>query len=161
MDDTTKIEEEIQDGEIVEEAPAKKVEDGQAIVLLNLESMIKGNISQIDKLTEEMKKQKEMLDSVFENDATYTEHAKQAKEAARIKTATKNEILKRPDVAHIFEKVKSAKAEISELQDGLSSYLQEFQRMSGVNEIEGEDGLVREIVYTAKLVKRNSKVNYS
>lgn len=147
----------VSEGEIVEEAPTQAAQDGQGIVLLNLESMIKSNISRIDKLTEELKAQNEMLASVFENDEVFKQHAEAAKEASRIKTNTKNEILKRPDVAHVNEKVKGLRAEISELKESQSSYLQEFQRLSGSNEIEGEDGQVREIVYNAKLVKRGNQ----
>ena len=47
------------------------------------------------------------------------------------------------------------KSEQSELKTGLSDYLREYQRLSGSNEIEGEDGEVREIVYVAKLVKKS------
>lgn len=155
MDEDTNITNEtVSEGEIVEETPTQAATDGQGIVLLNLESMIKSNISRIDKITEELKAQNEMLASVFENDEIYKQHAEAAKEASRVKTNTKNEILKRPDVAHVNEKVKGLRSEISELKESQSSYLQEFQRLSGSNEIEGEDGQVREIVYNAKLIKK-------
>lgn len=155
MDDNINSTDTISEGEIVEETPSSTVGDGQAIVLQNLEGMIKSNISQIDKLAQDLKTQNEMLTSIFENDETYKAHAAAAKEASRVKTGTKNEILKRADVAHVNEKVKGLRAEIAELKDAQSSYLQEFARMSGSNEIEGEDGEVREIVYTARLIKRN------
>jgi len=46
---------------------------------------------------------------------------------------------------------------LKDLQNALSDYLREYQRLSGSNEIEGDDGEVREIVYVAKLVKRTSR----
>lgn len=158
MDDQN-TQDQIQEGEVIDAAVDNNtsIENGEAIVLQNLESLIKGNISQLDKLSDELKKHKEMIDSVFENDSTFKAHADAAKEAARVKTATKNEILKRPEVSHVNEKMKDVKSEIQEIRDSLSSYLQEYQRLSGSSEIEGEDGQVRQIVYTAKLIKRSSR----
>lgn len=130
---------------------------GDAMMLLRIEEMIKTHITQIDQLQEKITEHKEMLDDVFTNEPTYQEHEKAAKEAARIKSNTKQQILKRPDVANLAEKLKALKIEKSELQGGLSDYLREYQRLSGSREIEGEDGEIREIVYTAKLVKKNSQ----
>lgn len=134
----------------VSEAP----KDGE--VLINMEGMIKNYIASIDKLSDEAKKLKEMLDDIFANDPVYQEHLEKAKEATKLKTATKLQILKQPQAADLNEKIKSLKSQIKESQESLSDYLQEYQRMSGVNEIEGEDGEVREIIYTAKLVKKSS-----
>lgn len=158
MDDQNN-QDQVQEGEVLEVTDEKNptVQNGEAIVLQNLESLIKGNISQVDKLTSELRQHKEMIDSVFDNDSTYKAHSDAAKEAARIKAATKNEILKRPEVSHVNEKMKAVKSEMQEIKDSLSSYLQEYQRLSGSNEIEGEDGQLRQIVYTAKLIKSSSR----
>lgn len=125
-------------------------------ILLNMESLIKGHISTIDKLSEEAKKLKDMLDDIFANDPTFQEHDKLAKEAAKVKTGTKQQILKQPQAADLDKKVKELKSELKENRASLSDYLQEYARMSGVNEIEGDDGEVREIVYSAKLIKKSS-----
>lgn len=141
-------------GEVVSET---QDDTGGAVVLQNLESMIKSHISRIDKIKEENKKFKEMLDSIFENDSVYKDHAEKAKEAAKVKSQTKQQILKQPQAADLNDKIKGSRGELKELQTALSDYLKEFQRMSGVNEIEDEDGTVREIVYVAKLVKRSKR----
>lgn len=125
-------------------------------ILINMESLIKGHISTIDKLADEAGKLKDMLDDIFANDPTYQEHDKAAKEAAKVKSNTKKQILKQPQAADLDRKIKDLKSEIKENKVSLSDYLQEYARMSGVNEIEGEDGEVREIVYTAKLIKKSS-----
>lgn len=125
-------------------------------ILLNMESLIKGHISTIDKLTEEAKKLKEMLDDIFSNDPTYQEHDKIAKEAAKVKQNTRKQILKQPQAADLDKKIKELRSEIKENKASLSDYLQEYARMSGANEIEGDDGEVREIIYTAKLIKKSS-----
>lgn len=125
-------------------------------ILINMESLIKGHVSTIDKLTIEAKKLKEMLDDIFSNDPTFQEHDKAAKEAGRVKQNTKAQILKQPQAADLDKKVKELKSELKENQASLSDYLQEYARMSGVNEIEGDDGEVREIIYSAKLIKKSS-----
>lgn len=139
-----------------EESEVPQSGNNDAVLLLRIEEMIKTHISQIDQLQEQATKFKEMIDDIFTNDETFQEHDKIAKEAARVRSKTKSEIMKRSDVADLADKMKSLKSEKAELQGGLSDYLREYQRLSGSNEIEGEDGQVREIVYTAKLIKKSA-----
>lgn len=126
-----------------------------ATLLLRIEEMIKTHISQIDELQEQISKHQDMVNDIFANDATFQEHDKAAKEASRIRSNTKQQITKRPDVADLSNKIKDLKSEKNDLQQGLSDYLREYQRLSGSNEIEGDDGQIREIIYTAKLVKKS------
>ncbi len=141
----------VQDAQIVEDAKP------DATVLLDLETLIKTHISGIDSRKEELKKLKEMLSGIFTNDPTYTEHEKLAKEANKVKSATKSQLLKAPNAADLANKIKTLITEAKEMDGALSDYLREYQRLSGSNEIEGDDGQVREIVYVAKLVKKSSR----
>lgn len=131
--------------------------NNDAVLLSRIEEMIKTHLSQIGELQEQITKHRDMVNDIFANDETYQEHDKGAKEAARIRSNTKKEIMKRLDVAELANKLKSLKSEQGELKTGLSDYLREYQRLSGSNQIEGEDGEMREIVFVAKLVKRSSK----
>lgn len=124
-------------------------------VLINMESMIKTHVTAIDKLQIDLKKHKELLEDIFNNDPTYQQHNEKAKEATKIKQATRAEILKKPQAGELDHKIKELKSQLKENQGALSDYLQEYQRLSGVNEIEGEDGEMREIIYTAKLIKKS------
>ena len=142
------------EGETVEESPG--TDNSSSQILLNMEGLIKNHITTIDKLSEELKKVKEMLDDIFSNDKTYQEHLEKAKEASKIKQVTRQQILRQPQAGELDKKVKEMKAQIKENQQSLSDYLQEYARMSGVSEIEGDDGEVREIVYSAKLRKKSS-----
>lgn len=148
------MDEDVVDGEIV---ASDQVPVGGADIIINMEGLIKSHIAQIDKLSEDAGKLKEMLDDIFENDPTFKEHDDKAKEAGKVKQKTKAEILKRPQAHDLNEKIKSLKSQIKENESSLSDYLQEYSRLAGVNEIEGEDGEVREIVYTAKLIKKAFK----
>lgn len=144
------------DDQAVEVIPGT-TSDNDGVLLSRIEEMIKTHMAQIDALAEEITKYKDLVDDVLANDETYQEHDKIAKEAARIKSNTKKEIMKRVDVADFANKLKSLKSEQKELKNGLSDYLREYQRLSGSNQIEGEDGEFREIVFVAKLVKRSSQ----
>ena len=128
-----------------------------AQVLLDLEQLIKTHIGHIDKSKAELKKQREMLASALENDETYRLHNEEAKKTAKIKAQTKYQITQLPQNKQLAEKVKSVAADIKEADGALSDYLREYQRMSGATEIETDDGVVREIVYIAKLVKKSSR----
>ena len=138
------------------DTPADTANDS-AQVLMDMESLIKTSISGIDSKKNELKKLTEMTTSFLAQDPTYQEHEKSAKDAAKVRNATKFQLLKQPAVAQTIQKTKELKAELRETQEGLSDYLREYQRMSGSNEIEDENGEVREIVYTAKLIKRPGK----
>ncbi len=142
------------EAEIVEEASSS---DSQATVLLSLEEMIKKYISRLDQLKIEVKKQREMYDDSFLNNPTYIENTEKAKAAAKDLQVTKKNIASQPAVIQVSLKLKSMRDEAKEIEQSLSDYLQEFQRLSGANEIEGEDGKIRDIVNTAKLVIRSAK----
>lgn len=145
------------DGELVPAGSASgPAAANQADIALEMERLIKGHMASLDRLKDELEKHRGLLDAILENDLTYQEHAAQAKEAAKVKTATKRQILKQPQAADLDNKIKSIRSQIKETQGALSDYLREYQRISGLSEIEGEDGEIRQIVYTAKLVKRSS-----
>lgn len=146
----------IQDSQEIETTSVTTT-DNDAVLLVKIEEMVKTHTSQIDTLQEEITKYKDMLDDIFLNDETYQQHNEAAKEATRIKTNTKKEIMKKPDVADLASKLKELKIEQKDLKQGLSDYLREYQRLSGSNQIEGEDGEIREIVFVARLVKKSSK----
>lgn|SRR3989338_6575706 len=156
MDEDVKV----QDGEVVEEGLVEadtSASTDQATILMNLDELIKSNIASLDKLAIELKKQREMFDDSFNNDPTFREHAEKAKEANKVKATTKAQIMRQPAVAQLSEKVKNLRSEIKERQLSLSDYLREYSRMTGVNQIEGHDGEVREIVQEFKLIKKGQK----
>jgi hypothetical protein len=130
----------------------------QVEVLENIENLIKSHIAGIEKLKDENKKNKEMIDDVLTNDAVYKENSDKAKEATKVKTATRAQIMKQPNMMSLSQKLKEGKTQLREMNEALSEYLREYGRLTGSNEITGEDGEVREIIYTAKLIKRSSRI---
>jgi hypothetical protein len=129
----------------------------QATVLLSLEDMIKRHISSIETLQTEMRKHKEMFDDAFDGSVVYKEHADKVKEAQKQKSTTRQEILKQPQIIQLGEKIKTMREEMRELKLALSDYLVEFQRLSGLREIQDEAGEFREIINSAKAVKKATR----
>jgi hypothetical protein len=136
-----------------EVAASPKVKPGKVSELLQVEELVKRTFGKIEKLRGEAKLQKEMLEDSFKNDEVYREHEEKAKEAVKIRTSTKNQILKQPAVVVLAEKLKGLKQEIKEEEAFLSDYLQQYQTLSGSSEIETDEGVVRRIVTVAKLVR--------
>lgn len=124
---------------------------------LNLETLIRNYVAQISQIKENLKKQKDLHADSFQSDAVYKQHEEKAKEAAKVKSETKREILKQPALAAIAEKIADFRTEIKELEDTLSDYLVQYQKQTGFNEIDLGDGETMIIVQTAKLVKGSSR----
>lgn len=124
---------------------------------LNLESLIKTYAAKIDGLQKELKEKNQMLKDAFEGDAVYKEHAEKAKEANRIKLATRQQILKQPAMAKLSEKIKDIKFDISEQNAVLADYLNQYRQQTGATQIEMADGEVMEIVSITKLVKKSAE----
>lgn len=129
-------------------------ENGSADTVLELEQMIKTNMTTLDRNKTELKKLKEMLESALLNDEPYREATEKVKEAAKTKGKAKLVVLENQATRQIAEKIKDMTTENKELMQAQSEYLREYARLSGTSEIETEDGEIREIIYIAKLVKK-------
>ena len=70
-----------------------------------------------------------------------------------VKNATRLQILKQPALMELSEKISDIKMDIKEAEDTLSDYLIQYQKETGFNQIETDDGQTMIIVNRAKLVK--------
>lgn len=125
--------------------------------LFTIENLIKTHISHIDTVKTELGKQVEMMNDVLNNDSAYKEAADEGKEVNKKKAEAKQNILKSPSNASLNQKIKDMRQELKELKGALSGYLQQYQKIADTDQIESEDGEVRQIVYSAHLVKLSSK----
>jgi hypothetical protein len=124
---------------------------------LNLEGLIKNYLSQVESLKKEVRQQKQILEDAFENDAVYREHNEKVKEANRLRLETRQQILNQPGLREIREKLEEMRDQLKEQEATLSDYLLQYQKITGINEIEGDDGEIRIIVNVARLVKSSTK----
>ena len=124
---------------------------------LSLENLIKGYLQQIEELEKEVKEKKELLNDAFKSDAVYQEQNQKAKEINKLKAATKKEILKRPELAELAERIKEIKFDLEEKRALLNDYLQQYRDQGGSNVIDLENGETLEIVTITKVVRRSSQ----
>lgn len=127
--------------------------ENKSEVVNNLESLIRQHVEVINTLTEEKKKNKGMFDDIFANDPTYQEHDRAAKEAAKIRTGTKQQVLKRPQVKELNAKIKELNSDIKENKNSLSDYLVEYKRITESTQLELFPGEFIEITLSGKIRK--------
>lgn len=135
-------------------------EDTNAAVtnLFTIENLIKTHVSHIETVKNELHKHSEMMTDILNNDESYKKITEEIKEHNKKKTEAKQNLLKVPSTATLNQKIKDMKQEIKELNQALSNYLQQYQKLADTDQIESEDGEVRQIVYSARLVKISGKL---
>lgn len=127
--------------------------------LFTIENLIKTHVSHIEAVRVELAKHAEMLTDILNNDTVYKEFVDQIKEITKKKTEAKQNILKNPSNATLNQKIKDMRQEVKELKQALSQYLQQYQKIADTDQIESEDGEVRQIVFEAHLVKISGKID--
>lgn len=125
----------------------------QVANLLSIESLINTSTARFDVLDKEYKDLKSQLDSILESDDEYQKLAEEAQKQAKLKMISKQKVMARPECTQLVEKIKDAHIQIKELKTAMSDYLAQYVTVSGTNQIEGPDGVLRQIIYSAKLVK--------
>lgn len=128
-------------------------DENKVATLLNIESLINNANSKLNDLAYETKEQQAMLDEILENDQEFQEIDKEAKKQAKLKTTARQKALNTPGAKTTIDKLKETRSQVKELKVALSDYLSQYVALSGTHQIEGPDGVVRQIIYTAKLVK--------
>ncbi len=144
---------------MLEENPASSIspaitvgDSSSSTQAVDLTGLINSNIAMIERLKTESGKFKEMLDDIFNNDPTFQEHDKAVKEASKIRSNTKKQILKTPQAADLDSKVQELRNQIKNRTQDLSELLQDYAKTTGMSSFETETGHVKQIVYSAKLV---------
>lgn len=127
--------------------------------LFTLENLIKTHVSHIEAVKVELAKHTEMLNDILLNDTGYKEITDQIKDMTKKKTEAKQNVLKVPSNASLNQKIKDMKQETKELKQALSQYLQQYQKLADTDQIESEDGEVRQIIFDARLVKISGKLD--
>jgi hypothetical protein len=125
-----------------------------AVTLLSIESLINSHDLKLSELQKELTVHKTMLNDLLENDEEFVKTAQEASKLAKLKTLAKQKVLKSPAAISTVEKITDASSQVKELRVALSDYLSQYVTLSGSNQFEGADGVTRQIVYSAKLVKK-------
>jgi len=141
---------EVQDAEVVQ-APRG------SMTIVELTTLINRYESDMKKMRDNLKIQSGMLRDAVEGDAAYHELDVQSKDLNKKKSEIKQKVMKTPAMEAVVAKIDEFKSELNDAKEMLSGYLEEYQRVSGTNIIEGENGEIKEIIPMYKLVKRGNK----
>ncbi|MDO8608991.1 MAG: hypothetical protein Q7R95_00425 [bacterium] len=136
----------VQEGEIVSEEKNS---------VLDITTLINDYSKTLDEMKNQLREQRQMIKDAFENDQQYHELSEKSKNLNKEKNAIKQRILKTPAAEAAVAKAKDIQTELKDMEDRLSGYLQEYQKITGTNLIEGTDGELRQIVPVYKLVKKS------
>jgi len=128
-------------------------DENQALNIINTESLINTASSRLNDLTYEAKEYKAMLDEILESDTEFQEIDKESQKQSKLRAVARQKALNTPAAKTNIDKLKETKTQLREVKTALSDYLAQYVKISGSNQIEGPDGVVRLIIYTAKLVK--------
>lgn len=128
--------------------------EDQVNTLATIESMINSHQARIEKLREDAKPIREMVNDLLINDESYNKLEEIAKKASGEKSSRKRELLQTPNGQSLQAKLDDIKTDLADAQEALSDYLGKYRELTGSNEYETPDGDLREIVYTAKLVRK-------
>lgn len=127
----------------------------KAMTIMNLDSLIKRYLVDIDKLKEQLKTQRDMFEDSFRNDAAFHEESEKVKAANKVKQAARQRILKQPNVALVQDKINALREDIKDAQDVLFGYAEEYAKVAGTNQIVNDDGSILEIIHSTRLVKKS------
>lgn len=127
--------------------------ENSAATLLNIESLINNYTARFDEIQKEFKEHRDMMTGILENDDEFQAINEEASKQAKLKTIAKQKVLKQPEAAKLQDKIKEYQSQVREIKTALSDYLGQYVALAGTNQIEGPDGVVRQIIYTAKLIK--------
>ena len=128
-------------------------DENQALNIINTESLINTANARLNDLTYEAKEYKAILDEILESDTEFQEIDKEAKKQAKLRATARQKALNTPGAKTNIDKLKETQTQLREVKTALSDYLAQYVKISGSNQIEGPDGVVRRIIYSAKLVK--------
>ncbi len=135
----------------------EQTEENQSLATLqSVESMINSHLTRIERIRNDIKPIREMVRDYLENDEGYRELSEITKKASKEKGARKKELMNEPAGKNIQEKLDALTEELKDSQEALSTYLDQYRNLTGANEYEGPDGELRQIVYSAKLVRKTN-----
>ncbi|NCO88460.1 hypothetical protein AUK04_04490 [Candidatus Roizmanbacteria bacterium CG2_30_33_16] len=125
------------------------------MTMVELTTIIKRYLADLNKLKEDMKMQKQMYNEAFSNDATYSQQNDKVKKLNRETAVIKERIVKQPAIELLVTKIKQIRDEIKVSQEALSDYLREYQKVSNATTIEDDKGEVLQIIPSYRLVRKN------
>ncbi len=115
-------------------------------------NMVQRRLQIINELKSELKELKGHRKDILEEDQDYSE-LKEKKKLIRDQTRTKKkQILDAPEYKAVIDQMKEIRAEIRDQKDALSQELVELYKEEDVTEIEDQEGNVKKMKFSVRLV---------
>lgn len=140
------------ESEVLEQDAAVSVTS--SMNMIELTAIINRYAGDIDRVKTSLKEKNSMFKDAFENDAEYHEQSAKIKDLSKVRNGAKQRILKQPAMEALTAQINDMKMELKDMQEMLSGYLEQYQKVSGTNIIETDKGEIREIIPVFRLVKR-------
>lgn len=116
---------------------------------------IQNRIKMIEDLEKENRTLKDMLKDELDNDESYTEANKKAKEAISARKKIKEQIFSKPECERTISDVKANSEEISTLREIIATELTEYYEKNRTNKIVGPDGQERKFKISVRFVSNS------
>ncbi len=115
-------------------------------------NMILKRLQIIDDLLNELAVVRDMYESALENDPAYQEVQEVETKAKAEITQKKSVVLGNSEYIKLAEQLKEKRVQIKEAKEALSQDLADYYRESGELEIEDQNGNIKRIKFSVKLV---------
>jgi len=129
----------------------------EADSILNMEDVIRNQVTLIKKLQGELTEQREMYNDSFTNNPTFREHEESVKKVTQLRNSVRKEIAKQPSVQLLNGKIEELKHDIKERKASLSANLVAYKEKTKATQMELFEGQTMAIVSSAKLVRVSKK----
>lgn len=106
----------------------------------------------IHELEEELNKLKTHYDETLENDAQYQKIQEEVTKVKSENHEKQERLLSNPSYKAIQDQIKEKRQEVKETKEILSMELVDLYRESGLPEVEDEEGNIKKMKFTVKLV---------
>lgn len=117
-----------------------------------MEEMIIKRLQILDDLDNELRSLKENLEDLLDNDPLYQEMQEKSQEVNEEKKAIKTRMMSNTTYTRLEEEIKEKRQEIKENKEALSVELVEHYRQHGTLEIKDENGNVKRMKFSVRLV---------
>jgi hypothetical protein len=106
----------------------------------------------LNDLQEELNKAKALLDEKLEDDPAYQKFQEEQVKIKEEVKEKKDKVMKTQTIKAMDDEVKNLRTEIKENKEILSMELADYYKENGILEITDPEGMVKRIIFSAKLV---------
>lgn len=120
-------------------------------------SLIQTEIKAIEEMESKLREGNDQFKGHFVNNATFREHDEQIKNFQKNRNSVRKEILKQPEVASLEQELKALRFDLGERRKTLSALLTDYKDRTGSTQLPLLDGMVGDILLSAKVIKSKRK----